>query len=95
MYRVCSVRTTRERPVRPTPSFIYERRDAVTFLRAEVAIYRLLPMLVTARPEPLPIDLKRQGRAEVHIPLFYPTDESEIRQMFTILAKKMGSKVAS
>ena len=46
MYRVCSVRTTRERPVRPTPSFIYERRDAVTFLRAEVAAYRLLPMLV-------------------------------------------------
>ena len=29
-------------------------------------------MLLTARPDLLPIDLKRQGRAEVHIPLFYP-----------------------
>ena len=49
-------------------------------------------MLLTARPDLLPIDLKRQGRAEVHIPLFYPTDESEIRQMFVILAKKLGSR---
>src|SRR6185503_8831947 len=40
------------------------------------------------------IDLKRQGRAEVHIPLFYPTDEHEIRQMFTILATKMGARVS-
>jgi SpoVK/Ycf46/Vps4 family AAA+-type ATPase len=56
---------------------------------------RIIWMLLTARPDLLPIDLKRQGRAEVHIPLFYPTDESEIRQMFTILAKKMGSKVAA
>ena len=47
-------------------------------------------MLLTARPDLLPIDLKRQGRAEVHIPLFYPTDEGEIRQMFVILAKKLG-----
>jgi SpoVK/Ycf46/Vps4 family AAA+-type ATPase len=48
---------------------------------------RIIWMLLTARPDLLPIDLKRQGRAEVHIPLFYPTDESEIRQMFTILAR--------
>jgi AAA+ superfamily predicted ATPase len=54
---------------------------------------RIIWMLLTARPDLLPIDLKRQGRAEVHIPLFYPTDESEIRQMFVILAKKLGSKV--
>jgi AAA+ superfamily predicted ATPase len=55
---------------------------------------RIIWMLLTARPDLLPIDLKRQGRAEVHIPLFYPTDEAEIRQMFVILAKKLGSKVA-
>jgi len=55
---------------------------------------RIIWMLLTARPDLLPIDLKRQGRAEVHIPLFYPTEESEIRQMFVILAKKLGSKVA-
>jgi AAA+ superfamily predicted ATPase len=54
---------------------------------------RIIWMLLTARPDLLPIDLKRQGRAEVHIPLFYPTDENEIRQMFVILAKKLGSRV--
>ena len=53
---------------------------------------RIIWMLLTARPDLLPIDLKRQGRAEVHIPLFYPTDEAEIRQMFVILAKKLGSR---
>jgi len=55
---------------------------------------RIIWMLLTARPDLLPIDLKRQGRAEVHIPLFYPTDEDEIRRMFAILAKKLGSRVA-
>jgi AAA+ superfamily predicted ATPase len=55
---------------------------------------QIIWMLLTARPDLLPIDLKRQGRAEVHIPLFYPTDENEIRQMFVILAKKLGSRLA-
>ncbi len=55
---------------------------------------RIIWMLLTARPDLLPIDIKRQGRAEVHIPLFYPTDETEIRQMFLILAKKLGSQLA-
>ena len=36
----------------------------------------------------MPIDLKRQGRAEVHIPLFYPHEPDEIRQMFRAMAKK-------
>ena len=55
---------------------------------------RIIWMLLTARPDLLPIDLKRQGRAEVHVPLFYPTDENEIRQMFVIMAKKLGSRIA-
>src|SRR5688572_21241338 len=55
---------------------------------------RIIWMLLTARPDLLPIDLKRQGRAEVHIPLFYPTEESEIRQMFVILARKLGSTLS-
>jgi len=55
---------------------------------------RIIWMLLTARPDLLPIDLKRQGRAEIHIPLFYPTDEKEIRQMFVILAKKLGSQLS-
>jgi AAA+ superfamily predicted ATPase len=55
---------------------------------------RIIWMLLTARPDLLPIDLKRQGRAEIHIPLFYPTEEDEIRQMFVILAGKLGSRLA-
>lgn len=49
---------------------------------------QIIWMLMTSRPELLPVDLKRQGRAEVHIPLFYPQDENEVREMFVALAKK-------
>lgn len=45
-------------------------------------------MLLTSRPDLLPVDLKRQGRAEVHIPLFYPDDEAEVRAMFLAMARK-------
>src|SRR5213078_2789678 len=55
---------------------------------------RIVWMLLTARPDLLPIDLKRQGRAEVHIPLFYPTDDAEIRTMLMVLAKKSGTRLA-
>jgi AAA+ superfamily predicted ATPase len=49
---------------------------------------RIVWMLLTSRPDLLPIDLKRQGRAEVHIPLFYPQNEGEVREMFRVMAKK-------
>jgi SpoVK/Ycf46/Vps4 family AAA+-type ATPase len=52
---------------------------------------KILWMLLTARPDLLPIDIKRQGRAEVHIPLFYPTDDDELRKMFVVLARKLGT----
>ena len=55
----------------------------------------ILWMLLTARPDLIPIDLQRQGRAEVHIPLFYPTDDKEIRQMFLTLAKKLQGQLAA
>jgi SpoVK/Ycf46/Vps4 family AAA+-type ATPase len=51
-------------------------------------------VLMTARPDLLPIDQKRQGRAEVHIPLFYPEDEAEIRKYMTIMARKLGARLA-
>jgi len=52
---------------------------------------KILWFLLTCRPDLLPIDLKRQGRAEVHIPLFYPHGDDEMRAYFTILAKKCGA----
>lgn len=54
---------------------------------------KILWMLLTARPDFLPIDLKRQGRAEIHIPLFYPTEDSELRELFVVLARKMGTQL--
>jgi SpoVK/Ycf46/Vps4 family AAA+-type ATPase len=54
----------------------------------------ILWMLLTSRPDLLPIDLKRQGRAEVHIPLFYPQSEAEIREMLVAMAKKNKVKLA-
>ena len=55
---------------------------------------KIVWMLLTARPDLLPIDLKRQGRAEVHIPLFYPSDDAELRVMLMTLAKKSGTALA-
>jgi AAA+ superfamily predicted ATPase len=52
---------------------------------------KIIWMLLTARPDLLPIDIKRQGRAEVHIPLFYPQEDGELRAMFRILARKGGA----
>lgn len=49
---------------------------------------KIIWMLLTCRPDLLPIDLKRQGRAEVHIPLFYPDNEAEIRSMFQVMGRK-------
>jgi AAA+ superfamily predicted ATPase len=51
---------------------------------------KILWMLLTCRPDLLPIDLKRQGRAEVHIPLFYPSLAEELRAMFQAMARKAG-----
>lgn len=55
---------------------------------------KIIWMLLTSRPERLPIDLKRQGRAEVHIPLFYPKTEEEIRSMFDVMCRKNKVKLA-
>lgn len=55
---------------------------------------KIVWMLLTSRPDLLPIDLKRQGRAEVHIPLFPPHDEAEVRAMLASMAKKNKIKLA-
>ena len=55
---------------------------------------KIVWMLLTSRPDLLPIDLKRQGRAEVHIPLFYPHDQPEMDAMFAAMARKSHVKLA-
>lgn len=54
---------------------------------------KIIWMLLTARPDLLPVDIKRQGRAEVHIPLFYPTSDDELKKMLTVLARKAGTRL--
>lgn len=56
---------------------------------------KLVWMLMTSRPDLLPIDLKRQGRAEVHLPLFAPRTEDEVKAMFLSMAKKNKLKLSA
>jgi AAA+ superfamily predicted ATPase len=55
---------------------------------------KILWFLLTCRPDLLPIDLKRQGRCEVHIPLFYPETGEAFRAMFVAMGKKNGIDVS-
>lgn len=55
---------------------------------------KILWMLLTSRPDLLPIDLKRQGRAEIHIPLFYPSEQEDLRAMFVAMARKANVALA-
>jgi len=49
---------------------------------------KILWMLMTSRPDRLPIDLKRQGRCEEHIALFYPETAEERREIAEVMARK-------
>jgi len=51
---------------------------------------KILWMLLTCRPDLLPVDLKRQGRCEVHIPLFPPETEADRKKLFLAMATKNG-----
>jgi SpoVK/Ycf46/Vps4 family AAA+-type ATPase len=55
---------------------------------------KVIWFLITARPDLLPIDLKRQGRAEEHIPLFYPETVAEYDELYTVMRKKLGLKTS-
>jgi SpoVK/Ycf46/Vps4 family AAA+-type ATPase len=46
-------------------------------------------MFATSRPDMLEVDLKRQGRLDVHIPLFPPVEEQEIKDLFMAMARKL------
>ncbi|MBI1791841.1 MAG: ATP-binding protein [Acidobacteria bacterium] len=56
---------------------------------------KVIWFLLTCRPDLLPVDLKRQGRAEEHIALFYPDTDEERLAMLRAMQKKTGTRVAS
>jgi SpoVK/Ycf46/Vps4 family AAA+-type ATPase len=49
---------------------------------------RILWFLMTARPDLMPVDLKRQGRAEEHLALFAPHTKEERIELFEAMKKK-------
>jgi len=50
----------------------------------------ILWFLMTARPDLMPVDLKRQGRAEEHLALFPPHTSEERVELFEVMKKKTG-----
>ena len=54
---------------------------------------KIIWFLMTARPDLLPIDLKRQGRAEEHLALFYPQTDAERDELFRVVSRKTGVSV--
>ncbi len=54
---------------------------------------KIIWFLITCRPDLLPIDLKRQGRAEEHLALFYPDTADEKEDLFETLIKKLKLKI--
>jgi len=50
---------------------------------------RILWVFATSRPDLLEVDLKRQGRLDVHIPLFPPQTHEETQNLLLSIAKRL------
>jgi len=55
---------------------------------------KIIWFLLTCRPDLIPVDLKRQGRAEEHLALFYPQSDEERDELFKVICKKTGVEIA-
>lgn len=51
---------------------------------------RIIWFLMTARPDLMPVDLKRQGRAEEHLALFAPHTKEERIELYEAMKNKTG-----
>ncbi len=51
---------------------------------------KIIWVFATSRPDLLEVDLKRQGRLDVHIPLFPPQSEKEYQDLFATVARKLN-----
>lgn len=61
-----------------------------TFMSDTANRGKIIWFLMTARPDLMPIDLKRQGRAEEHLALFPPHTNEERVELFEAMKKKTG-----
>lgn len=50
---------------------------------------KIIWVFATSRPDLVEVDLKRQGRLDVHIPLFTPQTQAEYHALFLAVAKKI------
>ncbi len=55
---------------------------------------RIIWVFATSRPDLLEVDLKRQGRLDVHVPLFPPQTAAETRALFVAIARKLKVPLA-
>jgi AAA+ superfamily predicted ATPase len=56
---------------------------------------RIIWVFATSRPDLLEVDLKRQGRLDVHIPLFPPETPAEVRDLLLSVARKLKVPVTA
>lgn len=50
---------------------------------------KIIWVFATSRPDLVEVDLKRQGRLDVHIPLFAPQDEATCIELWLAMARKL------
>lgn len=55
---------------------------------------RVIWVFATSRPDLLEVDLKRQGRLDVHIPLFPPSTSEEYHALLSSVARKLRVPIA-
>ncbi len=56
---------------------------------------RIIWVFATSRPDLLEVDLKRQGRLDVHMPLFPPETAAEMQDLLTAVARKLKVPLAA
>lgn len=56
---------------------------------------KIIWIFATSRPDLLEVDLKRQGRLDVHIPLFPPGDPAGRHSLFAAMTRKVGLAIAA
>ena len=50
---------------------------------------KIIWFLMTSRPDLLPVDMKRQGRAEEHLALFHPQSKDELEALYQSVCRKL------
>lgn len=51
---------------------------------------KIIWFLMTSRPDLLPVDMKRQGRAEEHLALFHPQSSAELESLYQSVCRKLA-----